>query len=238
MSAKNRYQLAAQPRDRAGKGVARALRREHQIPAVIYGDNKEPVTISLPEKEITKAYYQGGIFTKLCEMQVGNDKHLLLARDVQTHPVQDRILHVDFLRVTEKTKIAVDIPVHFINEDQSPGMRDEKGILNVVRYSVELLCSATKIPEYVEMDLTGLEIGGALKMSNIKLPEGVRPVIEDRDPTIATLVAPKTVEEEEAEAAEGEEGEEGEAAEGEEGEGAAKEGSADEGAEKAESDEG
>ncbi len=236
MSAKNRYQLDAQPRDRAGKGVARALRRENLIPSVVYGDNKEPILVSLTEKEITLQYHKGHLFTNLCELKVGNDDHLVLARDVQTHPVSDRVLHVDFLRVTPKTKIAVNIPLNFINEEESVGMRDEKGILNVVRHSIELLCSATNIPEAVDVDLTGLEIGGSVKLSNAKLPDGTKPIIDDRDFTLATLVAPKTAAEEEAEEAEAAEGEEGEAADGEEGEGAAKEGSADTGAEKIEGD--
>ena len=169
------------------------------------------------------------MFTLLCEMKIeGGDKMLVLARDIQTHPVTDFVQHIDFLRVTKKTKIAVDIPVTFINEDQAPGLTEESGILNVVRYDIELNCSATNIPDTIEADLSGLNIGDSIKLSDVTLSEGTSPVIEDRDFTIATLVAPKTVEEEEAEAAENEEslevddeegveGEEG--AEGEEAEG-------------------
>ena len=224
-----RYEMAAQPRDRAGKGVARALRRENKVPAVIYGDNKEPVLITLSGRDVSVEYNKGRMFTLLCEMKIeGGDKMLVLARDIQTHPVTDFVQHIDFLRVTKKTKIAVDIPVTFINEDQAPGLTEESGILNVVRYDIELNCSATNIPDTIEADLSGLNIGDSIKLSDVTLPEGTSPVIEDRDFTIATLVAPKTVEEEEAEAAENEEslevddeegveGEEG--AEGEEAEG-------------------
>ena len=220
--AKNRFKLDAQPRDKAGKGTARALRRDNLVPSVIYGDNKDPMLLSLTEKEITKEYNTGSIFTNLCELSLDGKEHLVLARDVQRHPVTDRVIHVDFLRVTPKTKIAVDIPVHFVNEDAAPGIRDEKGIINIVRYTVELLCSATNIPESLELDLTGLNIGDAIKMSDAKLPEGTQPTITDRDFTIATIAAPKIPEIEEDDEAEGEEGEvaegeEGEATEGEEG---------------------
>ena len=202
----NTYEMTAQAREKAGKGVARALRRQNRIPAVIYGDKKEPVLISLSFRDVTVEYNKGQIFTNLCNLQVGNDKHLVLARDVQTHPVTDTVEHIDFLRVTPKTKIAVHVPVHFINEDASPGL-SQKGILNVVRHDVELMCSATNIPEALEVDMTGIEIGDSVKISNANMPEGVHPIIDDRDFTIATLLAPKTAAQEAAEEAEAEEGE-------------------------------
>ena len=207
------YAMTAAKREGSGKGIARALRREDKLPAVIYGDNKEPILISLPGNETNVEYNRGQMFTTLCDLDVDGEKHLVLARDVQLHPVTDNVLHVDFLRVTAKTKIAVDVPVQFINEDQSPGMQ-EKGILNVVRYTVELHCSATKIPDMVEVDLTGKEHGDSINVSDATLPEGTKPVIDDRDFTIATLLAPRKVEEVETEAAEGEEGEAAEAGEG------------------------
>ncbi|MCB1652145.1 MAG: 50S ribosomal protein L25/general stress protein Ctc [Alphaproteobacteria bacterium] len=207
------YALAADARDRAGKGIARALRREGKIPAVIYGDNKEPVTISLSENAANVEYRRGHMFTTLCDLKVGNDKHLVLARDIQLHPVTDIVQHIDFLRVTSKTKIAVFVPVHFINEEQSPGLHN-KGVLNVVRYEVELHCSATNIPEQIEVDLAGKEQGDSVNISDATLPEGTKPVIDNRDFTIATIMAPRKAEEvEPAEGAEAEEGAEGEAAE-------------------------
>lgn len=188
--------MTAVVRERAGKGVARSLRREGRIPAVIYGDNQEPVKISLPMNETNVQYYRGHMFTNLCDLTVDGKKHLVLARDVQLHPVSDVVEHVDFLRVSAKTKIAVMIPVHFINEDQCPSL-DQKGTLNVVRHEIELWCEAGNIPEAVEVDIAGKEHGDAVKVSSAKLPKGVKPVITNRDFTIATLVAPKTTADEE-----------------------------------------
>ncbi len=194
------YAMKAEKRDRAGKGVARSLRRAGRSPAVIYGDNKEPVKISLSENEINVEYNKGRMFTSLCELEVGGKQNLVLARDVQLHPVTDVVEHVDFLRVNKKTKIAVDVPVKFINEDKCPSI-EGKGTLNVTRYTVELLCSAINIPDILEVSVEGKEHGDAVKVSDANMPEGSSPVITDRDFTIATLIAPKTAEQEEAEAA-------------------------------------
>ena len=216
--AKN-YNLVAEKRDRAGKGIARELRRNNKIPAVIYGDGKEPVKITLDQNEVNVTYYKGGMFTTVCDMDVAGDKYVVLARDIQLHPVTDVVEHADFLRVTNKTRIAVDVPVEFINEDQSPGMQ-EKGSLNVVRFKVELMCAAMSIPDHIEVDLAGKEHNDAIKISDAKLPEGVTPVIDDRDFTIAVLMPPKTAEqlEEELEHDDDDgierEAEEGDAAEG------------------------
>ena len=198
------YLMQANARDGAGKGIARALRREGRTPAVIYGDKKEPVLISLDQNSANVEYNRGHMLSTLCDLDVAGDKHLVLARDVQLHPVTDMVEHVDFLRVTAKTKIAVSIPVELVNEDASPGMK-QGGILNVVRFEVELVCSATKIPDLIEVDLTGKEMGDSVRISDAKLPEGTSPVIDDRDFAIATIDKPKTAEEEDAEAAENEE---------------------------------
>ena len=189
MSAKH-IALTADIREGTGKGTARALRRESKIPAVIYGNNQSPVTISLDDKEITLEYHKGHLYTTLIDIKVDGKKELVLTRDVQTHVVTDEVQHVDFLRVSSKTKIAVDIPVHFINEDKSPALED-RGILNTVRHTVELYCKATEIPETLEVDLTGKEYGDAVKLSDAKLPAGATPVISDRDFTIATIVEPR-----------------------------------------------
>ncbi|MCB9983216.1 MAG: 50S ribosomal protein L25/general stress protein Ctc [Rhodospirillales bacterium] len=195
------YAMTAAKRDRAGKGIARALRREGRVPAVIYGDKKEPVKISLVANDANVEYNRGHMFTTLCDLDVEGDKHLVLARDVQLNPVTDIVEHIDFLRVSAKTKIAVDVPVHFINEEKSPGL-DQKGVLNVVRYTVELVCGATDIPEQIEVNLEGKEQGDAVHISDAILPEGTKPVIDDRDFTIATIVAPRKVEEVQAEGGE------------------------------------
>ncbi|MCK5284302.1 MAG: 50S ribosomal protein L25/general stress protein Ctc [Alphaproteobacteria bacterium] len=198
------YTLKADKRDRAGKGVARALRRENKTPAVIYGDKKDPVNIILGSNDINVEYNKGRMFTTLCDLNVAGDKNLVLARDIQLHPVSDVVQHVDFLRVTSKTKIAVEVPVKFINENLSPGL-EEKGVLNVVRYNVELMCTATAIPEEIEVNLEGKEQGDSINVSDATLPEGTKPVIDDRDFTIATLVAPRKIEEELVVTEEGEE---------------------------------
>lgn len=191
----NNYALKAEKRDRAGKGVARALRRDNKLPAVVYGDKKEPVTIALGANAVNVTYNKGGMFTTLCDLDLDGDKHLVLARDIQLHPVSDLVQHIDFLRVTAKTMIAVEVPVKFINEEQSPGL-EEKGVLNIVRFEVELLCAATAIPDEIEVDLTGKEQGDSVNMSDAALPEGTKPVITDRDFTIATIMAPRKMEEE------------------------------------------
>jgi len=194
------YAFKAESRDGTGKGSARALRRDGLTPAVIYGDNKEPVTISIPSNDINVEYNKGHMFTTLCDLDVDGDKHLVLARDVQVHPVTDVVVHADFLRVNKKTKIAVAVPVELINEDKSSGMRDG-GVLSVVRFEVELVCSAMEIPEVIKVDMDGKEIGDTIKISDAQLPEGVKPVIDDRDFAIANISAPKTMEDLEAEEA-------------------------------------
>lgn len=194
------YALEAEKRERAGKGIARSLRRAGKSPAVIYGDNKEPVKISLSENSVNVEYNKGRMFTTLCDLDVDGTKNLVLARDIQLHPVTDVVEHVDFLRVTKKTKIAVDVPVRFTNEDKCPSL-EGKGTLNVTRYTVELLCSATSIPDQLEVSIEGKEHGDAVKLSDANMPDGASAVITDRDFTIATLIAPKTAEQEEAEAA-------------------------------------
>jgi large subunit ribosomal protein L25 len=213
------YALSAAKRERAGKGVARALRREDKIPAVIYGDKKDPVTVSIPAKEANIEYYKGHMFTTVCDLDVEGDKHVVLARDVQLHPVKDNVLHIDFLRVTDKTTVTVAVPVHFYDHEKSPGIEEEKGVLNVVRYEVDLVCKAVAIPEQIEVSLEGYQIGDSIKISDAVMPQGSKPAIDDRDFTLATISAPRAIIEEEPEEGEGEEGEEGAeaAAEGEEG---------------------
>ncbi len=194
------YALKAEKRERAGKGVARSLRRAGKSPAVVYGDNKEPVKISLSENEVNVEFNKGYMFTTLCDLDVDGKKHIVLARDVQLHPVTDVVEHVDFLRVSKKTKLAVNIPVVFVNEDKCPSL-DQKGTLNVTRHTVELMVSAMNIPDVLEVSVEGKKHGDAVKVSDAALPDGATPTIIDRDFTIATLVPPKTAAQEEAEEA-------------------------------------
>ena len=198
------YELKAELRERVGKGSSRELRRKGLIPAVIYGDKQEPIAISLPSKEVTLKIHSGGFMTTVATIDVGGKKISVLPKDYQLDPVRDFTVHVDFLRVGANTQVNVEVPVHFINEAKSPGIK-VGGVLNIVRHEVELHCPADAIPEFLTADLSGLKIGDGIHISHIKLPEGATPVISDRDFTIATIVAPAggtSGDEEEAPAAE------------------------------------
>jgi large subunit ribosomal protein L25 len=214
--------LAASERPQSGKGPARAARRDGMVPAVIYGNKLEPLAISVERKELERQIHVPGFFIRLVDVAIDGESHRVLPREVQFHPVSDVPLHVDFLRFSADRKIAVAVPVHFDNEEESPGLK-RGGVLNIVRHEVEVLCTADNIPQIFEIDLTGLDIGDAVHASMITLPEGVVFTITDRDFTIASVAAPTVVaeEEEETEGEEGEEieGEEGAAGEGEAGEG-------------------
>ena len=190
------FQLAATLRERAGKGNARATRREGRIPAVIYGDNKPAVMVSLENLPLVKALYSGNFFTHLCDVTVDGQKHTVLARDVQMHPVKDQPVHIDFLRVGEKTLVTVDVPVQFNGQDKCPGVR-KGGVLNVVLHSVELRVRADKIPEALSVDLSACEIGDAVKISDLKLPAGASSLL-DADSTVATIAAPTVTKEDQA----------------------------------------
>jgi large subunit ribosomal protein L25 len=181
--------ISAEKRERVGKGSARAARRAGLVPAVIYGDKKDPVGIHLSTRDITRIVHQPGIFGRLLDIDVSGQKHTVLTRDIQFHPLTDNILHMDFLRVSGSAKVAVAVPVEFINEDSCPGLRIG-GVLNVVRYEVELLCPATAIPEKITVDLDGIKIGDSIHISAIPLPDGVEPTITDRDFTVATIASP------------------------------------------------
>ncbi len=181
--------LIAEKRDRAGKGTSRALRREGRTPAVIYGDKKEPVSVSLETKELIKAINNGAFLSQIFTVEVGKEKHQVLPRDIQLHPIKDSPVHVDFLRVSAKSKIAVNVVVNFLNEDDCVGLT-RGGVLNVVRHEVELLVPATHIPEAIEVDLSKFDIGDSIHISDFSLPGDVEPTITDRDFTVATIAAP------------------------------------------------
>jgi large subunit ribosomal protein L25 len=200
--------LSAETRKSVGKGNSRALRREGRIPAIIYGNKLEPLSISLSERDLNTELRKEGFFNKLCDLEVGKDKVLVLPQAIALHPVTDRAEHLDFLRVSDNTKVTIDTPVKFENEEECPGIK-KGGILNIVRYSVEVSCPASNIPELFVVDLTGLELGDSIRFSNIKdVAEGVVPTITDRDFIIASVVAPAAlVSEGEDTVEEGEEGE-------------------------------
>jgi len=195
--------LSAEARERAGKGASRAMRREGRVPAVIYGGNKEPETIHLGEREVMKMLHTGSFMNSVIMVKVGDAETRTLPKDVQFHPVSDRPLHVDFLRIAKDAAITVGVPVSFIDEEQSPGIK-RGGVLNIVRHDLELNCPADKIPERIEISLAGLDIGDSIHISSVTLPEGAVSTIDDRDFTIATVVAPSAIKQAETEAAEAE----------------------------------
>ncbi|WP_163268784.1 50S ribosomal protein L25/general stress protein Ctc [Chelativorans alearense] len=197
------YELKAEARERVGKGSARAIRRSGKIPAVIYGDKKPPMTIALPYKEAFLRIHGGGFLTTIATIDVDGEKIQVLPKDYQLDPVRGFAEHIDFLRIGRNTIVTVNVPVHFTNEELAPGIK-RGGVLNVVRHEVEFTCPATAIPDHIEIDLTGLDIGDSVHISAVKLPEGVAPTITDRDFTIATVAAPAGLKAEEEEAAEAE----------------------------------
>ena len=176
-------------RTNTGKGFARASRRSGRIPAIIYGDKQETISIDIEEREYKKIMTQSGIFSRLLDLNVDGKSNIVLTRDIQFHPVSENPLHVDFLRIGKGSTITVSIPVSFINEELSPGLKTG-GVLNTVRFELELECPADSIPEKIEINLEGLVVGDSIKISTVELPDGVKPTITDRDFTIATIAAP------------------------------------------------
>lgn len=182
----NTYELKAEAREQVGKGSARAVRRNGKVPAVIYGDKQPPLAIALSYKEIYYKIHGGGFLTTVATIDVDGKKIQVLPKDYQLDPIRDFPMHVDFLRVGKDTEVNVEVPVHFINHEQSPGLK-RGGALNVVRHEVEFHCPANAIPEFITVDLAGADIGDSIHISAVKLPAGVKPVIADRDFTIATI---------------------------------------------------
>ena len=216
--------LPAEARQRAGKGASRALRRDGRVPAVIYGDKQEPVSVHVEEKLLAKMLSSGHFMNSVVMVEVAGKANRTLPKAVDFHPVSSRPIHVDFLRIGEHAKVHVNVPVRFDNEEESPGLK-RGGVLNIVQHELELVCDAAHIPNEIHIPLDGLEIGDSIHISDVKLPEGVIPANTDEDFTVATIVAPSAMKAEEEEAAaaadevptleEGEEAEGEAAAEGE-----------------------
>lgn len=206
--------LSAETRDRVGKGASRALRREGRVPAVIYGNKEDPVGIHVEEKALMKLLMTGHFMNSVVMVEgVGKKAVRTLPKDVTFDAVTDRPIHVDFLRISEHAKVHVNVPVVFTDDELAPGIK-RGGVLNVVRHEVELIVDAASIPDQINASLKGLEVGDSLHISAVTLPEGATPAIDDRDFTIATVVAPSALKSSEgdtsteaADAAEGEEAE-------------------------------
>ncbi|TCD05153.1 50S ribosomal protein L25/general stress protein Ctc [Erythrobacteraceae bacterium CFH 75059] len=190
--------LPAEARERAGKGASRALRREGRVPAVIYGGREEPRAIHVEEKELVRQLNTGHFMNSVVEIALGGETIRTIPKDVALHPVKDRPLHVDFFRLSGDAQIEVAVPVVFVNEDASPGLK-KGGVLNIVRHEVQLICSADNIPAEVTIDVTGRDVGDSIHISDVTLPEGTSSAITDRDFTIATLVAPSALKSSDAE---------------------------------------
>jgi len=212
--------VPASPRDGVGKGSARQARRDGQVPAVIYGNKEEPVLLTLERRVLVKELDNPQFFIQLVDVEIDGTKHRVLPRDVQFHPVSDIPMHVDFLRFDPKRKITANVPVVFEGEEDSPGLKSG-GVLNVVRYEVEVFCTADNIPPELVLQLAGLDVGDSMHASAVTLPEGVEFVITDRDFTIATIAAPTVIVEptDDEEGEEGAEGEDGEATGGDDADG-------------------
>ncbi len=195
--------LPAETREQAGKGASRALRREGRVPAVVYGGKEDPVAIHIEEKLLIKQLGTGHFFNSIVEVEVGGKKLRTLPKDVAFHPVTDRPLHVDFLRLSANSTVNVAVPVLFINEEASPGLK-RGAVLNIVRHELELICESDKIPEDIQIDVTGLDIGASIHISHVALPAGSKSAITDRDFTIATIVAPSGLRSEEGDNAKSE----------------------------------
>jgi len=195
------YELKAEAREQVGKGSARAVRRNGKVPAVIYGDKQPPLAIAVSYKDVYYKIHGGGFLTTVATIDVDGTKISVLPKDFQLDPVTDNPVHVDFLRIGKNTEVNVNVPVHFINEDKSPGIK-RGGVLNIVRHEVEFHCPANAIPDSITVDLAGTNIGDSIHISAVTLPANVKPVISDRDFTIATIASSSAMkpEAEEAEA--------------------------------------
>jgi large subunit ribosomal protein L25 len=208
--------LNVEKRERTGTGGARATRKSGLIPGILYGGARGAIPIEIKAKDVEMALRSGKFLSHMVELDHQGEKQPVIPRAIQFHPVTDKPIHVDLYRVEENAEIAIDVVVHFKNHAESPGLK-RGGVLNVVRHTIKLKVKANKIPEEIVVDLTGLDIGDSIHISQIKLPEGARPVIRDRDFTVATVAGRKAEEEVTTTAAAPAEGEaapaEGEAAE-------------------------
>ena len=187
--------MNAELRTNLGRSASRSSRNNGKIPGIIYGEKEDTLSVIIEAKEYRKLLDQPGIFSRLIDLSIDGKSNTVLTKDIQFHPVSDNPLHIDFLRIGENSSVTVSIPVRFLNEELSPGLKSG-GILNVVRYELDLVCKADKIPPLIDIKLNDLNIGDSIHISAVNLPEGVNPSITDRDFTIATIAAPAAKEQE------------------------------------------
>jgi large subunit ribosomal protein L25 len=202
-------ELKASPRERLGKGGARTLRREGRVPGTVYGGGKAPESVVVDYKELWMQHQTGHFTATIVTLDVDGKKQRVIPKDVQVDPVRDFPIHVDFMRITKDSEVTIEVPVHFVNEEKSPGIK-KGGVLNIVRHDIEVRCPAERIPEQFEVDLSGLDIGDSVHVSALSMPKGVKPTIADRDFTISTIVPPTEEVEDDDDAEAGEGDDEGE----------------------------
>ncbi len=206
-------ELKASPRERLGKGGARTVRRARQVPGTVYGGGEDPQSIVVDYKALWMQHQTGHFQATVVTLDMDGKKVRVLPKEVQVDPVRDFPIHVDFLRITKDSEVTIAVPVHFINDEAAPGLK-RGGVLNVARHEIELRCPADRIPEQIEIDLTGLDMGDSIHIGDVTLPEGAKLAIAERDFTIASIAKPSEEELPEDEAEEGEaEGEEDEGGE-------------------------
>jgi large subunit ribosomal protein L25 len=196
-------ELKAEAKTATGSSASKAMRKQQRIPGVIYGGEKAPEMITLERKDLWKQVSTGHFMSTVYMLDIAGRKERVIPRDVQLDPVRDFLLHVDFMRVSKGSRIDVEVPVHFLDEEKSPGLK-RGGTLNIVRHTVELSCPADAIPESIEISLAGLDIGDSIHISAVTLAKGITPTITDRDFTIATIAASSGMKSDEAGSAAGE----------------------------------
>lgn len=209
------FEMSAAPRGDLGKAATRRLRHSGQVPAVIYGDNKEPASIMMVHDDLMHNLENEAFYSHILSIEVDGNKEDVVLKDLQRHPAKAKILHADFMRVSSKSEMKMNVPLHFINEEAAPGIKDG-GILSRLMTDVEISCLASNLPEFIEVDLTGLEVGDSVRLSQLVLPEGVTITAlargDDHDQAIATVQKVRAVKEDDEVVAEA--GAEGEDAEG------------------------
>ncbi len=212
------YQINAEPRSDTGKSASRRFRREGKIPAVVYGAGKDNVSLLLDHREVFHKLETEGFHSAIIKINTGKNVEQAILRDVQMHPVKPAVMHIDFQRVSATEKLHIAVPIHFVGEEEAPGVKTEHGIMSHMINEVDVSCLPADLPEYLEVDVSGLNLGDAVHLSDINVPEGVELTAllhEGEDQVVATVYAPQidaeAEEAEEAEAAAAEEAEEGEA---------------------------
>lgn len=212
------YQINAEPRSESGKAASRRYRRDGKIPAVVYGAGKENLSLVLNHHEIFHNLETEGFHSAIIKINIGKKVEQAILRDVQMHPFKNNVVHVDFQRVSATQKLHIAVPLHFIGEEEAPGVKTEHGIMSHNVTEVDVSCLPADLPEYLEIDVSHLSVNDAVYLSEIKLPDGVEITAlmhDGEDQVAASVYMPQLEVEEEVEAEEGEETPEGEEAEGE-----------------------